>query len=75
MIKFVALTTYKCLMAHGIYFLIRIHLLLKIAPKRWRLEINFSQDAVLMLSSMNLPDGIQVCISAYLPCNIPILDR
>jgi hypothetical protein len=35
-------------------------LFLKIAPKRWRLEINFSQDAVLMLSSMNLPDGIQV---------------
>ncbi|ONK55364.1 uncharacterized protein A4U43_UnF4250 [Asparagus officinalis] len=32
---------------------------LEIAPKRWRLEINFSQDAVLMLSSMNLPDGIQ----------------
>ncbi|KAK6780711.1 hypothetical protein RDI58_022895 [Solanum bulbocastanum] len=31
----------------------------KVAPKRWRLEINFSQDAVLMLSSMNLPDGIQ----------------
>lgn len=33
---------------------------MKVAPKRWRLEINFSQDAVLMLSSMNLPDGIQV---------------
>ncbi|RZR99861.1 hypothetical protein BHM03_00029490 [Ensete ventricosum] len=33
---------------------------IEIAPKRWRLEINFSQDAVLMLSSMNLPDGIQV---------------
>ncbi|CBI32318.3 unnamed protein product, partial [Vitis vinifera] len=31
----------------------------EIAPKRWRLDINFSQDAVLMLSSMNLPDGIQ----------------
>ncbi|XP_043719349.1 exosome complex component RRP4 homolog [Telopea speciosissima] len=31
----------------------------EVAPKRWRLEINFSQDAVLMLSSMNLPDGIQ----------------
>ncbi|WMV47509.1 hypothetical protein MTR67_040894 [Solanum verrucosum] len=31
----------------------------QVAPKRWRLEINFSQDAVLMLSSMNLPDGIQ----------------
>ncbi|KAL7112818.1 hypothetical protein ACP275_04G024800 [Erythranthe tilingii] len=32
---------------------------IEVAPKRWRLEINFSQDAVLMLSSMNLPDGIQ----------------
>ncbi|XP_038982795.1 exosome complex component RRP4 homolog [Phoenix dactylifera] len=32
---------------------------IEIAFKRWRLEINFSQDAVLMLSSMNLPDGIQ----------------
>ncbi|KAK3142048.1 hypothetical protein QOZ80_4BG0341530 [Eleusine coracana subsp. coracana] len=32
---------------------------IEIAPKRWRLEINFGQDAVLMLSSMNLPDGIQ----------------
>ncbi|KAL3647915.1 exosome non-catalytic core subunit rrp4 [Castilleja foliolosa] len=31
----------------------------EVAPKRWKLEINFSQDAVLMLSSMNLPDGIQ----------------
>jgi hypothetical protein len=38
---------------------------LKIAPKRWRLEINFGQDAVLMLSSMNLPDGIQVCLSIF----------
>jgi hypothetical protein len=37
---------------------------LKIAPKRWRLEINFSQGAVLMLSSVNLPDGVQVCYSA-----------
>ncbi|CAK9175856.1 unnamed protein product [Ilex paraguariensis] len=32
---------------------------MEVAPKRWRLEINFSQDAVLMLSSMNLPDGVQ----------------
>ncbi|XP_058082758.1 exosome complex component RRP4 homolog [Magnolia sinica] len=32
---------------------------LEIAPKRWRLEVNFSQDAVLMLSAMNMPDGIQ----------------
>lgn len=32
---------------------------IEIAPKRWRLEINSSQDAVLMLQSMNLPDGMQ----------------
>ncbi|XP_078442315.1 ribosomal RNA processing 4 [Wolffia australiana] len=32
---------------------------IEVATKLWRLEINFSQDAVLMLSSMNLPDGIQ----------------
>ncbi|KAF6169946.1 hypothetical protein GIB67_034338 [Kingdonia uniflora] len=32
---------------------------IEVVPKRWRVEINFSQDAVLMLSSMNLPDGIQ----------------
>ncbi|KAF3436346.1 hypothetical protein FNV43_RR23438 [Rhamnella rubrinervis] len=32
---------------------------IEVAPKRWRLDINSSQDAVLMLSSMNLPDGIQ----------------
>ncbi|KAE8652375.1 hypothetical protein Csa_013704 [Cucumis sativus] len=31
----------------------------EVAPKRWRLDIHFSQDAVLMLSSMNLPDGFQ----------------
>lgn len=32
---------------------------IEVAPKRWRLDINYSQDAVLMLSSINLPDGIQ----------------
>ncbi|KAB1203132.1 Exosome complex component rrp4 [Morella rubra] len=31
----------------------------EVTQKRWRLDINYSQDAVLMLSSMNLPDGIQ----------------
>ncbi|KAK9139558.1 hypothetical protein Scep_009239 [Stephania cephalantha] len=31
----------------------------EIVPERWKVEINFSQDAVLMLSSMNMPDGIQ----------------
>ncbi|RVW54804.1 Exosome complex component RRP4-like [Vitis vinifera] len=37
----------------------------EIAPKRWRLDINFSQDAVLMLSSMNLPDGIQAEVRGF----------
>ncbi|KAJ7977459.1 Exosome complex component RRP4 [Quillaja saponaria] len=32
---------------------------IEVAPKRWRVEINYRHDAVLMLSSMNLPDGIQ----------------
>lgn len=32
----------------------------QVAQKRWRLEINYSQDAFLMLSSMNMPDGVQV---------------
>ncbi|KAM7495963.1 hypothetical protein LguiA_020377 [Lonicera macranthoides] len=35
----------------------------RVAPKRWRLEINFSQDAVLMLSSMNLLDGVQIALT------------
>ncbi|XP_057438825.1 exosome complex component RRP4 homolog [Lotus japonicus] len=32
---------------------------IEVAQKRWRLEINYSQDAFLMLSSMNMPDGVQ----------------
>lgn len=39
-----------------------IYIYQKVAPKRWRLEINFTQDAVLMLSSMTLHNGIQVII-------------
>ncbi|GAV80469.1 hypothetical protein CFOL_v3_23930 [Cephalotus follicularis] len=31
----------------------------EVSQNRWRLEINFSQDAILMLSSVNMPDGIQ----------------
>nr|GMD60981.1 exosome complex component RRP4 homolog [Ipomoea batatas] len=38
---------------------------IEVAPKRWRLEINSSQDAVLMLSSMNLPDGIQAEVRGF----------
>ncbi|EOA38259.1 hypothetical protein CARUB_v10009740mg [Capsella rubella] len=32
---------------------------IEVAQKRWRVELNFNQDGVLMLSSMNMPDGIQ----------------
>ncbi|CAL5087696.1 unnamed protein product [Urochloa decumbens] len=32
---------------------------IKIAPDNWRLAINSEQDAVLKVSSMNLPDGTQ----------------
>ncbi|CAL0307993.1 unnamed protein product [Lupinus luteus] len=31
----------------------------EVVQKRWKLEINYSQDAILMLSSMNMPDGVQ----------------
>uniref|UniRef100_A0A803L3Q8 RRP4 S1 domain-containing protein n=1 Tax=Chenopodium quinoa TaxID=63459 RepID=A0A803L3Q8_CHEQI len=31
----------------------------EVAQKRWRVEIHSNQDAVLMLSSVTLPDGIQ----------------
>ncbi|GAB4841183.1 exosome non-catalytic core subunit rrp4 [Ancistrocladus abbreviatus] len=31
----------------------------EVAQKRWRIDINSNQDAVLMLSSMNMPDKIQ----------------
>ncbi|XP_004495115.1 exosome complex component RRP4 homolog [Cicer arietinum] len=31
----------------------------EVAQKRWRLDINYSQNAYLMLSAMNMPDGVQ----------------
>ncbi|KAL2932028.1 Exosome complex component RRP4-like protein, partial [Bienertia sinuspersici] len=33
--------------------------IVEVSQKRWRVEINSNQDAVLMLSSVTLPDGIQ----------------
>ncbi|KAG5098099.1 hypothetical protein JHK82_047953 [Glycine max] len=30
----------------------------EVAQKCWRLEINYNQDAVLLLSSMNMRDGV-----------------
>ncbi|GAB2210823.1 hypothetical protein Droror1_Dr00016109 [Drosera rotundifolia] len=32
---------------------------MEVGQKRWRIDINANQDAVLMLSSMNMPDKIQ----------------
>ncbi|KAJ1405251.1 Nucleic acid-binding, OB-fold [Sesbania bispinosa] len=32
---------------------------IEVAQKRWKLDINYSQNAFLMLSSMNMPDGVQ----------------
>ena len=31
-----------------------------IGPKRWKVDIRARQDAVLLLSSINLPGGVQV---------------
>ncbi|XP_058757846.1 exosome complex component RRP4 homolog [Vicia villosa] len=31
----------------------------EVAQKRWRLDINYSQNAYLMLSAMSMPDGVQ----------------
>ena len=32
----------------------------KVQPRRWKVDANGRQDAVLMLSSVNLPGGVQV---------------
>lgn len=35
----------------------------KVQPRRWKVDANARQDAILMLSSINLPGGVQVGIS------------
>ncbi|KAG5072325.1 hypothetical protein JHK86_007536 [Glycine max] len=37
----------------------------EVAQKRWRLEINYNQDAVLLLSSMNMRDGVQAEVRGF----------
>lgn len=34
--------------------------IVEVGPSRWRVDANARQDAILMLSSVNLPGGIQV---------------
>ena len=31
-----------------------------VQPRRWKVDVNSRQDAILMLSSVNLPGGVQV---------------
>ena len=35
--------------------------IVEVGPSRWKVDANARQDAILMLSSVNLPGGIQVC--------------
>lgn len=35
---------------------------LQVAARRWKVDTGARQDAILMLSSVNLPGGIQVSI-------------
>ena len=37
----------------------------QVQPRRWKVDANSRQDAVLMLSSVNLPGGVQVGTVAY----------
>jgi exosome complex component RRP4 len=34
--------------------------ILELGPKRWKVDIKGRQEAILMLSSINLPGGVQV---------------
>ena len=36
--------------------------IIELGPKRWKVDIKGRQDAVLLLSSINLPGGIQVSL-------------
>lgn len=33
----------------------------EVAQKRWKVDVSARCDAILMLSSVNLPGGVQVC--------------
>jgi exosome complex component RRP4 len=42
--------------------------IVEVGSSRWKVDANARQDAVLMLSSVNLPGGVQVCcpLSSFL---------
>ena len=47
----------------------------KVQPRRWKVDANARQDAVLMLSSVNLPGGVQVDMLKIWPrlCGLTML--
>lgn len=46
--------------------------IVEVGPSRWKVDANARQDAILMLSSVNLPGGIQVCPRAS--CDLDCAD-
>jgi exosome complex RNA-binding protein Rrp4 len=44
---------------------------MQVGPRRWKVELNARLDGVLMLSSVNLPGGIQVIYSNVFAQIIP----
>ena len=38
----------------------------QVQPRRWKVDANSRQDAVLMLSSVNLPGGVQVRVIQFI---------
>lgn len=50
----------QALLFFTFYLDVHTEVYLKVAPKRWKVDVNGRQDAILMLSSISLPGGIQV---------------
>jgi hypothetical protein len=46
----------------------------QVQPRRWKVDANSRQDAVLMLSSVNLPGGVQVGCGVYMRPDPEIAD-
>ena len=38
----------------------------EVQSRRWKVEVGSRQDAILMLASVNLPGGVQVCTHVFL---------
>lgn len=51
------ITEVRCMFSSTLERLIKFYL--QVQPRRWKVDANSRQDAVLMLSSVNLPGGVQ----------------